>query len=99
MVIVSAVPAGVRAMAMAVSIFVIHALGDAISPPLIGLLADARGLALAVLIVPAATRGVGCDLDDHGVENIRLKQVLENTIPAAYGPAEAGPYVRKPDRT
>ncbi len=53
-VIVSAVPADVRAMAMAVSIFVIHALGDAISPPLIGLLADARGLALAVLIVPAA---------------------------------------------
>jgi hypothetical protein len=35
-VIVSAVPAGVRAMAMAVSIFVIHALGDAISPPMIG---------------------------------------------------------------
>ena len=49
-----AVPADMRAMAMAVSIFVIHALGDAISPPLIGLLADARGLALAVLIVPAA---------------------------------------------
>jgi hypothetical protein len=35
-VIVSAVPAGVRAMAMAVSIFVIHAIGDAISPPIIG---------------------------------------------------------------
>jgi MFS family permease len=53
-VIVSAVPAGMRAMAMAVSIFVIHAIGDAISPPIIGLLADSRGLAQAVLIVPAA---------------------------------------------
>jgi MFS transporter, Spinster family, sphingosine-1-phosphate transporter len=53
-VIVSAVPAGMRAMAMAVSIFVIHALGDAISPPMIGLLADSRGLAQAVLVVPVA---------------------------------------------
>ena len=53
-VIVSAVPAGMRAMAMAVSIFVIHALGDAISPPMIGLLADSRGLAQAVLTVPVA---------------------------------------------
>lgn len=53
-VIVSAVPEGMRAMAMAVSIFVIHALGDAISPPMIGLLADARGLAQAVLTVPVA---------------------------------------------
>jgi hypothetical protein len=53
-VIVSEVPAGMRAMAMAVSIFVIHALGDAISPPLIGLVADLRGLAQAVLMVPVA---------------------------------------------
>jgi predicted MFS family arabinose efflux permease len=53
-VIVSAVPEGMRAMAMAVSIFVIHALGDAISPPMIGLLADSRGLAQAVLTVPVA---------------------------------------------
>jgi hypothetical protein len=53
-VIVGAVPAAMRAMAMAVSIFVIHALGDAISPPIIGLLADRRGLAQAVLVVPVA---------------------------------------------
>jgi MFS family permease len=58
-VIVSAVPAGMRAMAMAVSIFVIHALGDAISPPLIGLLADSRGLAQAVLTVPVAIAVAG----------------------------------------
>jgi MFS family permease len=53
-VIVSAVPAGMRAMAVAVSIFVIHALGDAISPPIIGTLADLGGLARAVTVVPLA---------------------------------------------
>jgi MFS transporter, Spinster family, sphingosine-1-phosphate transporter len=52
--IVNVVPIGSRAMAMAVSIFTIHVLGDAISPPIIGLLADMTGLARAVLIVPAA---------------------------------------------
>jgi len=53
-VIVGVVPVGSRAMAMAVSIFVIHLLGDAISPPIIGVLADISSLARAVLIVPAA---------------------------------------------
>jgi MFS transporter, Spinster family, sphingosine-1-phosphate transporter len=52
--IVNVVSVGSRAMAMAVSIFTIHVLGDAISPPIIGLLADMAGLARAVLIVPAA---------------------------------------------
>jgi MFS family permease len=53
-VIVSVVPVHSRAMAMAVSIFTIHLLGDAISPPVIGALADRSSLAQAVLIVPAA---------------------------------------------
>ena len=53
-VIVTVVPAGVRAMAMALSIFTIHLLGDAISPPIIGWLADIRGLGEAVLVVPIA---------------------------------------------
>src|SRR3989475_6781414 len=53
-VIVSAVQPSVRAMAMAVSIFLIHLLGDAISPPVIGWLADSHGLAHAVLVVPVA---------------------------------------------
>ena len=52
--IVNVVPIGARSMAMAVSIFVIHLLGDAISPPIIGALADFSSLARAVLIVPAA---------------------------------------------
>ena len=51
---VNVVPVGIRAMAMAVSIFAIHLLGDAISPPIIGWLADRHGLANAVLIVPLA---------------------------------------------
>jgi hypothetical protein len=53
-VIVSVVPVGSRALAMALSIFSIHLLGDAISPPIIGFLADTSGLASAVLIVPVA---------------------------------------------
>ena len=52
--IVSVVPADARARAMAVSIFTIHLFGDAISPPIIGWLADTHGLARAVLIVPVA---------------------------------------------
>jgi MFS family permease len=51
---VNVVPVGIRAMAMAVSIFAIHLLGDAISPPIIGWLADRNGLDAAVLIVPVA---------------------------------------------
>jgi MFS family permease len=53
-VLINVVPVGMRAMAMAVSIFAIHLFGDAISPPIIGLLADMKGLGIAVLIVPIA---------------------------------------------
>jgi len=53
-VIVNVVPVSMRAMAMAMSIFAIHLLGDAISPPIIGWLADMSGLARAVLIMPIA---------------------------------------------
>lgn len=53
-VIVNSVSAAMRATAVAVSIFVIHLLGDAISPWMIGAVADLVGLARAVLIVPAA---------------------------------------------
>jgi sugar phosphate permease len=53
-VIVNSVPVGVRATAVAVSIFTIHLLGDATSPAIIGALSDAAGLARAVLLVPVA---------------------------------------------
>jgi MFS family permease len=44
----------IRATAMAVSIFAIHALGDVPSPFLVGLIADAKSLAVGVLILPVA---------------------------------------------
>ncbi len=44
----------VRATAVSVHIFVIHALGDVISPPLIGRLSDVAGLRAAVMLTPAA---------------------------------------------
>jgi MFS family permease len=43
-----------RASAMALSVFAIHALGDVVSPPLIGMLSDQSSLASAVLLVPVA---------------------------------------------
>ncbi len=64
----------VRATAIAVHIFVIHALGDIISPPLIGVLSDMSGLRDAILVTtPVAmaagglviltgTRGLAADL-------------------------------------
>ncbi len=58
-VIISAVPVAMRATAMAVSIFAIHLFGDAISPPIIGAIADHVGLAKAVLIVPVAVAVCG----------------------------------------
>lgn len=51
--IVNVVSPGIRATAVAVSIFAIHILGDVPSPPLIGALSDATSLQSAVLIVPA----------------------------------------------
>lgn len=41
----------VRSTAFALNIFIIHALGDAISPPLIGYMADRVGLGLAIGVV------------------------------------------------
>lgn len=52
-VLVGCVPAEIRATAMAVNILFIHALGDALSPPLIGVLSDHFGLFRATLIAPA----------------------------------------------
>jgi MFS family permease len=52
--ILNLVPPLERASAVALSIFAIHLLGDAISPILIGRLSDASSLALAVRVVPVA---------------------------------------------
>jgi MFS transporter, Spinster family, sphingosine-1-phosphate transporter len=50
--VLGCVPVEIRTTAMAVNIFFIHALGDAISPPIIGALSDRLGLFQATLIAP-----------------------------------------------
>ena len=52
--ILAAVPSSIAATAFAVSIFAIHALGDVISPPLAGWLADRMPMADAMLILVVA---------------------------------------------
>jgi MFS family permease len=52
--IVNVVPAQVRATAVALSILVIHVLGDVPSPTVLGVLSRASSLAHAVLIIPVA---------------------------------------------
>lgn len=58
--LVACVPASLRARAVAINVFFIHALGDAISPWLIGELSEAASLRLAVATtaVPIAIGGV-----------------------------------------
>jgi predicted MFS family arabinose efflux permease len=51
-VIVNVTSPAIRAMAFAVNIFFIHALGDAVSPTLLGWLSDLWGLRAALLITP-----------------------------------------------
>jgi MFS transporter, Spinster family, sphingosine-1-phosphate transporter len=48
--LIEAVPIGIRSMAFALNIFIIHALGDAVSPALIGVFSDKWGLKSAILI-------------------------------------------------
>ena len=52
--IVNVVSPHMRATAVALSILVIHVLGDVPSPSLVGLISDARSLSQAVLIIPIA---------------------------------------------
>ncbi len=52
-VVLGCVSAQIRATAMAVNIFFIHMLGDAISPAIIGVVSDRFGLGLGVMITPA----------------------------------------------
>ena len=53
-VIVNLVSPAERACAVALSVFVIHALGDVISPSIIGGISDTSSLGTAVMIVPVA---------------------------------------------
>jgi fucose permease len=58
--IINLVSATERATAIALGVFAIHILGDALSPPLIGALSDQFSLAQAVKIVPIAVVIGGC---------------------------------------
>jgi MFS transporter, Spinster family, sphingosine-1-phosphate transporter len=58
--IVNLVMANERASAIALGVFAIHLLGDALSPPLIGALSDAFSLAQGVTVVPVAVLVGGC---------------------------------------
>lgn len=69
--VLRSVPAGLRASAMALSIFAIHALGDLWSPPLIGLVADHAPMAWAMLAGPAVF-ALGAFLWWRGVASVRL---------------------------
>jgi len=57
--IVNVVDPGMRATAVALSIFTIHVLGDVPSPSLVGIVSDARTLGQAMLIIPAAVLAGG----------------------------------------
>jgi len=57
--IVNVVDPGMRATAVALSIFTIHVLGDVPSPSLVGIVSDARTLGEAMLIIPAAVLAGG----------------------------------------
>jgi MFS transporter, Spinster family, sphingosine-1-phosphate transporter len=74
-VLLSCVPAAIRATAMAVNIFFIHALGDAISPPVIGIVSDRIGLLKATLIAPAMMLVSGVIL----LYAIRSRNPVENS--------------------
>ena len=59
--VINAVPASIRASAVASTIFLIHLLGDAISPALIGLVSDwsqSLAIAVAACALPLAAGGV-----------------------------------------
>ncbi|UFS71512.1 MFS transporter [Geomonas sp. RF6] len=69
-VIVNVTKPSVRAMAFAVNIFFIHALGDAVSPTILGWLSDHWGLRGALLVTPAAVAlaGIFCFVCSRYVE-------------------------------
>ena len=58
--LVACVPSSMRARAVAVNVFFIHALGDAISPPLMGVVSEraSLGLAIGLTAVPIAIGGL-----------------------------------------
>ena len=52
-ILANVVPSGIRSSAFAINILIIHALGDVISPPIIGVIADGSSLHMAFLVTSA----------------------------------------------
>lgn len=67
--IVSAVPADVRSFAVGLSVLAYHALGDAISPPIIGMIADRSSLGMAILLnaIPVGLGGLLLVVGGHAL--------------------------------
>lgn len=76
--IVNVTRPAIRAMAFAVNIFFIHALGDAISPIIIGRVSDLMGLRTALLITPFAIliAGLACFFCTRFIEKDAAKASL-----------------------
>lgn len=70
--LVACVPATMRARAVAVNVLVIHVLGDAISPPLMGLISEGWSLAAAIGLtaVPMAVGGLLLQVGARRVERL-----------------------------
>lgn len=80
--IVNATGPGLRARAFALSIFAIHALGDVISPPIVGAVSDATGnLRLALGLVIGAL-GVGFVIWTVGARTLTGRGTLDAVDPA-----------------
>jgi MFS transporter, Spinster family, sphingosine-1-phosphate transporter len=78
-VIVNVTPPGVRAMAFAVNIFFVHALGDAISPTILGWFSDLHGLRNSLLTTPLATLSAAllCFLCSRFIEKDSARALAE----------------------
>ncbi|MEK6577693.1 MAG: MFS transporter [Bdellovibrionota bacterium] len=57
--LINAVPAGIRALSVAICNFTIHLMGDVPSPPLIGYISDRSSLSNGVMLVPFAVALAG----------------------------------------
>jgi MFS transporter, Spinster family, sphingosine-1-phosphate transporter len=87
-VLLGCVPPGIRATAMAVNIFFIHALGDAISPPIIGMISDRYELLTGMLITPVAMAASGalllCAIRVESRRGARVSRPSAGDLPALH---------------
>ena len=80
--IINSVPPSIRARALSINTLLIHFLGDAISPPIVGAISDRFGLQIALSIAPVfiflafITWGLGfCFIKKQ--ENLNIQEISE----------------------